>query len=459
MKAFCITRYLRRFCPAIVLVTLAGALGVYGYAASRQTYTASTVIRYANSGASSGYAPNGEPIDVGEIYGAQVISGVIEALGLSDKPDALRSRCYAEAVISDEQSSINQVLLARGEATDFFADTYTVCFVADGARGEGYARDVLDAILSGYCDLYSERYVEQRLLPNGAADLSGYDAIESVAVLEEATEEMLGYLGQKRQSYPDFRAASTGYAFRDLYDLYRYFYDDDIPRLYAMILSGAQSRDVEVLVSRLTSEAEGYQLSIDSREAQLESLSALIDGFAARNKDMMDYHGQTGTEQAENILRDVEIRETALGQETTYDALLREYVTLKTRSEYDRIAMEHDRYLLSVFAGRERAGDAPDGDEIGQAIAAYAEKLNGWYAVVDATSRELNSVLGAQNLQMLSTVQVTPSVNVRLMVLLAVVFFGLLSCGGAVVIGRGTEIMDALDGEAACGNRAPGGRP
>ena len=362
-------------------------------------------------------------------------------------------------MISDEQRSINQVLLARGEATDFFADTYTVCFVADGARGEGYARDVLDAILSGYCDLYSERYVEQRLLPNGAADLSGYDAIESVAVLEEATEEMLGYLGQKRQSYPDFRAASTGYAFRDLYDLYRYFYDDDIPRLYAMILSGAQSRDVEVLVSRLTSEAEGYQLSIDSREAQLESLSALIDGFAARNKDMMDYHGQTGTEQAENILRDVEIRETALGQETTYDALLREYVTLKTQSEYDRIAMEHDRYLLSVFAGRERAGDAPDGDEIGQAIAAYAEKLNGWYAVVDATSRELNSVLGAQNLQMLSTVQVTPSVNVHLMVLLAVVFFGLLSCGGAVVIGRGTEIMDALDGEAACGDRAPGGRP
>ena len=384
---------------------------------------------------------------------------MIEALGLSDKPDALRSRCYAEAVISDEQRSINQVLLARGEATDFFADTYTVCFVADGARGEGYARDVLDAILSGYCDLYSERYVEQRLLPNGAADLSGYDAIESVAVLEEATEEMLGYLGQKRQSYPDFRAASTGYAFRDLYDLYRYFYDDDIPRLYAMILSGAQSRDVEVLVSRLTSEAEGYQLSIDSREAQLESLSALIDGFAARNKDMMDYHGQTGTEQAENILRDVEIRETALGQETTYDALLREYVTLKTQSEYDRIAMEHDRYLLSVFAGRERAGDAPDGDEIGQAIAAYAEKLNGWYAVVDATSRELNSVLGAQNLQMLSTVQVTPSVNVHLMVLLAVVFFGLLSCGGAVVIGRGAEIMDALDGEAACGDRAPGGRP
>ena len=51
MKAFCITRYLRRFCPAILLVTLAGALGVYGYAASRQTYTASTVIRYANSGA------------------------------------------------------------------------------------------------------------------------------------------------------------------------------------------------------------------------------------------------------------------------------------------------------------------------------------------------------------------------------------------------------------------------
>ena len=114
MKAFSILRYLRQFSLLILLGTLAGALGVYSFGTSRQTYTANTTIQYANDGASLGFTPNGEPIDVEEIYCAEVIARTIEDLGLRDMPDSLRSRCYVKPVIPDDQKTINEVLLEKG---------------------------------------------------------------------------------------------------------------------------------------------------------------------------------------------------------------------------------------------------------------------------------------------------------------------------------------------------------
>ena len=446
MKAFSILRYLRQFSLLILLGTLAGALGVYSLGTSRQTYTANTTIQYANDGASLGFTPNGAPIDVEEIYCAEVIARTIEDLGLRDMPDSLRSRCYVKPVIPDDQKTINEVLLEKGEAPAYFADTYTVYFVADSTKSPEFARNVLDAIISNYCEYYSEKYVAQRLMPNGTAELAGkeHDYIEGVEVLESVTLDMLGYLERKKADYPDFRASTTGYSYNDLYEMYSYFYNYGIPRLYAMILSGAQSSDVQVLTSRLQNEIKGYQLSIANRQAQIEALNQLIDNFSRRNKDMMDYHYQSSSSQTEYILKDVESRKASADQETTYDALLQEYVDLKTACEIDRIAMEHNQYLLGVFSAPDVARGQEDGEAIRQAMDSYIAGLNAYYALVDSTSRELNSALGARYLRTLSTVRVSSAVNVKLYMLLAIVLFAVIGCGGAVVLGRGVDFAEYL---------------
>lgn len=460
MKAFNVMRYLRQFSLLILLVMLVGAFGVYSFGTSRQTYTASAVLQYTNDGASSGYTPNGENLDVEEIYCSEVIARAIETLGLGDMPDSLRSRCYVKPVISEDQQTINQVLLDKGEDPNFFADTYTVYFVANSSRSAEYARDVLDAIISNYCQYYSEKYIEQSLLPNSIANLANkdYDYIETVEVLESATAEMLGYLEQKKSSYPDFRASSTGYAYADLFDMYEYFYNYEIPSLYAMILSQAQSRDVDVLVKRLTSELESYQLRIKNKQEQIAYLNSLITNFTQRNKDMMDYHyhDQSASSQSEYILKDVENRQTESDQETTYDSLLQEYVDLKIDCEFDRIALEHDQYLLDVF-NRLNAGNAAGDEAIQQAFSRYSENMNRCYDIVDRTSREFNSALSANFLQMLGTVKVSQSVNVKLYTLLAIVLFAVLGCGGALVLGRGADFVEYLlyvDRRVSLPNRA-----
>lgn len=156
MKKFEILRYLKRFSILIFLVSLAGAAAIYLYADGKQQYTASVIIRYTNDGISDGYTPDGSDLDVNEIYSSTVISQAMDALGASGRLSTIRSNISVTPVISDEQQTINDALLDKGEEVTYFPDTYKVSLVVDGSQGAGYARNMLDAIIQSYCTYYTE---------------------------------------------------------------------------------------------------------------------------------------------------------------------------------------------------------------------------------------------------------------------------------------------------------------
>ena len=115
MKKFEILRYLKRFSLLIFLVSLAGAAAIYLYADGRQKYTASVIIRYTNDGISDGYTPDGSELDVNEIYSSTVISQAMDALGASGRLSTIRSNISVTPVISEDQETINDALLQRGD--------------------------------------------------------------------------------------------------------------------------------------------------------------------------------------------------------------------------------------------------------------------------------------------------------------------------------------------------------
>lgn len=186
MKKFEILRYLKRFSILIFLVSLAGAAAIYLYADGKQQYTASVIIRYTNDGISDGYTPDGSDLDVNEIYSSTVISQAMDALGASGRLSTIRSNISVTPVISDEQQTINDALLDKGEEVTYFPDTYKVSLVVDGSQGAGYARNMLDAIIQSYCTYYTEKYVEQKLSLNPSSGLldNGYDYYECIRILE-----------------------------------------------------------------------------------------------------------------------------------------------------------------------------------------------------------------------------------------------------------------------------------
>ena len=448
MREFSVLRYLKQFSLLIFLLALVGSLSVFFYGSSRQRYIASAVIQYTNDGAAGGYTPDGSPLNVEEIYSPAVINGALTDLGYKSDIDYIRSRCYVEEVVPEKQQKLNEALIEKGEEPGYVADTYRVYYVGDSESGEEAARNVLDAVINNYYDFYAGKYVEEQLQNNGVSVLAegNYDYLESAQVLEDSVSEMLDYLLSKRASHMYFRSVETGYTYNDLYQIYNFLYSYEIPSLYASILTGAETGDIELLTSRLTKDCEDLQLYIDNRQARADSLKKLIDNYSARNKEMMDYlyHGENSQDiGTDYILKDVEHDRGEGDKVTTYDGLIQEYVDLNISIRQKTIEKEHKEYLLSVFeeaAGSGRRGASAE--EIGAKIKHCADLATEYYQYVEKTGHELNRCLSADYLSMLSSINVQPAVNLKLYIAIAVILFAVVGGIVAVLLGRALDFID-----------------
>ena len=449
MRKFSILRYLKQFSLLIFIVAVVGSLGIYFYGRSQQHYVASTVIQYTNSGAKDGYTPDGSPLKVEEIYSSTVIDAALTELGYKSNIDSIRSNCYVEEVIPESQQKLIEALLEKGEDPSYITDTYRVYYVGDNDTGEDYAWNVLDAIISNYYEFYAEKYVEEQLQNNGVSVLADgdYDYLESAQVLEDSVSEMLDYLLDKRASHPNFRSVETGYTYGDLYSIYNHLYNYEIPSLYAAILTDAETDDIDLLISRLTRDCEDLDLYIDNRQDRADSLKTLIDNFIERNKEIMDYHYHSDSDannSIEYILKDVESERESSSRETTYDSLVKEYVDLNIDIHQKTIEKEHKEYLLSVFeSDRSAQGQKTfSPKEIRGKIDHCVELATEYYQYVENTGRELNRYLSANYLTMLSSINVQPTVNLKLYVAIAVVLFVLIGGICAVLLGRALDFID-----------------
>ena len=446
MRQFSILRYLKKFSLLIFLLSVIGSLFIYFYAKSQQRYVASTVIQYTNSAAKEGYTPDGSPLNVEEIYSSTVIDAAMADLGFHSNIDSVRSNCYVEEVVPETQQKLNEALVEKGEDPSYVTDTYRVYFIGNNDTGEDYAWNMLDAIIKNYYEFYAGKYVEEPLQGNGVSVLAegNYDYVESTQVMEDSISEMLDYLLSKREDYPYFRSVDTGYTYNDLYRIYRLLYNYEIPGLYAAILSNAETNDSDLLVSRLTKDCEDLQLYIENRQERSKSLKKLIDNYSIRNKEMMDYHYQSAENGTESILKDVEYNHEHRNKETTYDGLIQEYVDLNIDVRQKTIEKEHKEYLLSVFEAEDHAQGQKtfSSEEIREKINRCAELANKYYQYVENTGRELNRQLSANYLAMISSINVQPTVNIKLYLALAIILFVLVGGVGAVLLGRMLDFID-----------------
>ena len=448
MKEFSVFRYLKQFSLLIFLLAVIGSLTVFFYGQSQQRYIASTVIQYTNDGAKGGFTPDGSLLNVEEIFSPTVIDAALTDLGYPSNIDFIRSNGYVEEVIPEKQQKLNDALLEKGEEPDYIADTYRVYYVGDNESGEEFAWNVLDAIINNYYEFYAGKYVEQPLQNNGVSVLSEgkYDYLESAQVLDDSVSEMMDYLLSKRSSYPYFRSVETGYTYNDLYQIYSFLYNYEIPSLYASILTNAETSDIDLLTSRLKKDCEDMQLYIENRQERADALKKLIDTYSERNKEIMDYHyhGSDGQEiGTEYILKDVEVDQKNGEKETTYDGLIQEYVNLNISIRQKTIEKEHKEYLLSVFdAAGQKKNSASTQKEIRGKIDHCADLATEYYQYVENTGHELNRYLSANYLKMVSSISVQPAVNIMLYLVIAVVLFVVVGGIIAVLLGRALDFID-----------------
>ena len=444
MKEFQLFRYLSKGKFIILIVALIGAISVYFYADSKQVYTATTAIQYSNNAIGDGLTPNGSKLDVSEIYSSTVIKGAIEDLGLNTSIDGVRSKVKVRAVIPEEEDQKKEALLKKGEEYSYFPTDYIITYEADSEKSARYASNMLDAIIKNYYSFYSEKYVDQLILPNNASNISSndYDYIESAEIIQQSVKDIDNYLIQKRQSYPDFRASATGYSFADLENIYNYIINNKIPYIYARILQQKYTKDNDLLLKKQQNIIDALQINIENNTEKSAKLKYLIDNYSQKetNNEKGGIAGATNGDTS--IIMDVDGRDRELDVTTTYDDLVEEYVGINQSIESDKIDKEHAEYIKSIFINNTQ--NQVLSEDIEKDIEDLVTLLNDEYKIVQATAQELNEYLGASYLNILNSVVTSQKVNIKLYLALAVVFFLFFGCAGAVVIGRLKDFMEYI---------------
>lgn len=445
MRKFEVFRYLKKFAILVFLIAVCGVAFTYWYTNSHQKYTASAVIKYTNSEIKDGLAPDGTELDVNEIYSSAVVSQAMDLLNVDGPLNIIRSRCNVQEIIPEEQKTINEAIIDKGEETTYFPDTYKVNLVVDGKYGMKYAKNALDAIMQSYCTYYTEKYVEQKLSLNPSANLlkNGYDYYECVRILENDTNDMIEFLKKKKDDYPDFRSSKSGYSYADLYEIYTQFKSYEIPELYAKVLSGPQVKDGVVLKNHLANDIAVAKQNEDVQKDQRKKITALIDNYVEKNLGMPGEMSDGDTIASDYILNQIVDRGSGENSETTYDGLILETVEIDKNVANSEIDRKFNTEMLDKFSsvGKAEAGSDNEHSEIENMINGYEEKLSKYYETVNTTGKELNLSISTDYLKMVSTVRVYPSVNANMYLMLAFILFFIIGCIGAVVLGRFEDIV------------------
>lgn len=448
MKDFQIFRYLKQFKYLIAIGSVLAGFMFYYVASNRmQSYTASTVIEYTNTGASEGLAPDGSKIDTSEIYGSYIIAKVIQNLGIDPSTanmDDIRNSITITSIITDEQQQIFDAKVTQGEDASLIATRYMVTFNSGVASGKDYPRAMLNEILDVYSAYYGETHVNSARSPNGVNDIydKGYDYIEMMDVIDESLTATLQTLNGKISGDSTFRSSVTGYSFSDLYREYELLQNIEVPKITAQILAGKITKNRDILLAKYRNRNNDLSIENSASEQEVEKIMGVIDSYV----QMMSDSGNTNIT-SEYILGDI-YDDTQGGlysktdQTTSYDKLFIRYVQDRTGYTANEIDAAYNQYILDTFSDAQEESSEEDQQAVTQAIRSLVEKINTLYADMEETTDEYNEYLGAANISVLSSVGVTEKISINKFTMMIVVVFGVFGCLGAIALGRLWDIIE-----------------
>lgn len=487
MRKFELLRYLKRWMPMIVLFFVIMTAGAFRALEKRQSYEASSVIKYSNEGAADGLAPDGERIDVSEIYSSANMARVMENLGLSydrNSLDVLCSGITVTPIIEQQDENIRDAVNKEGEEYTIQPTAYIVSCTLDSSGSAALARNILNELLDVYFSDYSNKHINVGQIDNRMKELADtdYDFLEMVEMVETQLADTVDSLHTRYMRAQDFRSVNTGYSFADLRDQFSLLREVDVPQLYALILGNQITKDRKVLINKYQNRIANYELSSAKAQENIQDILEVINSYV----DKMRESGNTDLD-SEYILGDVYEDERVAddggnyrptNRTVQYDTLLRSWVSSHNDWDYAEIDAAYCRYIISVYSdkgtGAETAGQEASGsgeaeaeaagngsdrvtaEDIQSRISHMLARMNELYEIVNETSVEYNEYLGAANIRILSSAAVSSAFNMKLYQAVIAVFFLVIGCCGAIVLGRAGDILEYLflkDSMTGCMNR------
>lgn len=417
---------------AASILSVIAAAGGYVLLRSQQEWISGVIIEFTNKDAVKGYAIDGTKTE-------KVISELRDVAVLSDASskiktftaDQLADSLTITPIIPEDEVERRESAMKNGNEYEFFPTQYFVKYVIDEDKS---VQNDLTLITQSFFDYFTEHHIAEREIPADRSELITADGeyLRSADQIRDAVDEMLGFLEEMSEKYPNYRSRETGLGYSDLLAQYEFLKKWDVAELYTRILNGRLARMPEIIVAEARKTiALNAENRIDTEE-DLNHVVGLLESYSDKNK-VRDNRGQYQSDKDnsidlnhDNIIDDV--YENATRPRTAYDGIMDKYI-----NEGDQLGMMeeedvYNNYLISVFEGVAPASAKQD-EEITQEIIRQKEALNDLYNIVYLTNNEHREVLSASNIRAITTPY--KEVKYRLKVY-------------ALVLGLGTFIMSGI---------------
>ena len=441
MKPFQISRYLKKYAAVIAAVSLLAGAAVYFVASTMlQSYVAQTVIKY----------PEGATVDTSEIYASNIVTIAMENLGLdkgSVNTDYIRNHIKVTPIVSEDETMLKEAVIKLGEEYTGKPSAYLITYTAEVSEGKEFARTMLNEILEVYLAWYGETYENTTGGANTISDIfdKNYDYIEMMEMVEDFLDSSLTAISSKIAIDDTFRSYASGYSFSDLYNEFSYIKNNDASSISADILSDKITKNRDVLISKYNKRNSDMATQNVAGQEEIDNIKTIIDSYVS----MMSESGNTNIT-SDYILNDVydsyyrdDQGNVQQGDTTVqYDRLLDGYVSDRQSYEYNLLDIAYNQYVIDTFESALSSSPQSVQTQIQNRITALVDKINKLYSIYDATNDEFNEYLGAANVTTLSSIGVSERIPINSLAMVTVFIFGILGCGGAIVVGRLGDIME-----------------
>ena len=425
----------------IAAVTVCAFLLSKLYVNRIQTYSAEVVISYSDSCISNGYALDGSKFDVSEIVSPKVIASAKTELPFKITDEGIKANTKIIPIIPDSEKNIKEAKEKLGEEYENHPSVFKIRYRGNSSYQK--TRDTLDKLIDNYFKYYNEKYLYLATVSEVDYNLnnSGYDYIEQAEILQDNVDNAIkvleGYAGGKK-----YRSPQTGLTFSDLINKFTYISEFKLPAVFSQIYDARLTQDKDLLIDKYTERKEENELKEKNSKEKSELAGDRMKAYVKANVDVPNSYNSNKNEGDDNvrIIDTIDLNKDKLIQEqTTYDSLIKNYVTDKIAANDNKIDAKHCSDIIKIFSTPAAAWVNYENTEIQvkKDIADILSDLKNLYSTAFVLIDDYNSYIPAQHIECLTGIRHYENVYSSLYYLIALILGFGLSCIFAIVI----EIM------------------
>ena len=405
-----------------------------------QTYSAEVVIRYKDGCVSNGYSLDGSKFDVNEIVSPKVIANANKDLSFNVTDDGIRANTKIIPVVPASEEKLKESKQKLGEEYEYHPNVFKILYKGNHSYHE--TRDTLDKLIDNYFQYYNEKYLYLASVSEVDYDLNkqDYDYLEQAEILQNNIDSTISILESYVGNNED-RSPTTGLTFNDLINEFTYLSEFKMPLIFSRIFTARLSLDKNLLINKYTERKEQNGLRNKNNSEKAVLAEDRMKAYVRANVDLPNSYNANTNNGDDNItiIQDVHDDERRISSQTTYDTLIKNYVTDSTAANDNRIDLKQCEDIIKIFSSP--AGKTVDYSEYEQLvktdISDTLAKLKELYTTAFALIDDYNAYVPSKHIESLTGIRYYENVYSSLYYLIAVIISFVLAC----IIALAIEIM------------------